>query len=205
MARSQTNLDNTRLAALLLCKGSLSQLRMYIDAAKIDFRDVIAQATREILTQAKETVLTGQNSADGFQGLFGFRTIRPTGLCHIWPPAAAFSANRSACYPHKIDGRELIRQILCPRQPKQPPCRHSRRQKRQHPSELSFCVIDKSAEIFAANTFCDAGDQLDTANVFRPTRRARTPPMASFFLSRQVRAQDCAARRSAKTLSFQHL
>lgn len=46
MARSQTNLDNTHLAALLLSNGSLSQLSMHIDAAKIDFRDVIFQATQ---------------------------------------------------------------------------------------------------------------------------------------------------------------
>ena len=44
MARSQTNLDNTLMAALHLSDGNLGKLRLYIDAAKVDFRDVIYQA-----------------------------------------------------------------------------------------------------------------------------------------------------------------
>ena len=47
MANSQVNLDNTLMAALQLSEGDLSRLRSLIDAAKIDFRDVIYWATRK--------------------------------------------------------------------------------------------------------------------------------------------------------------
>jgi hypothetical protein len=47
MASSQVNLDNTWSAILELSKGNLSKLGELVNAAKIDFRDVIYWATLE--------------------------------------------------------------------------------------------------------------------------------------------------------------
>ncbi len=45
MAHSQINLDNTWSAILHLSKGDLNKLKELVDAAKVDFRDVIYWAT----------------------------------------------------------------------------------------------------------------------------------------------------------------
>ena len=55
MANSQTNLDNTLLAAVLLSDGNISKLRACIDAAKLDFRDVIYQASLAQKQSGKNT------------------------------------------------------------------------------------------------------------------------------------------------------
>ena len=47
MARSETNLDNTRRAVLQLSKGNIKKLEKLISIAKLDFRDVIAMAVRD--------------------------------------------------------------------------------------------------------------------------------------------------------------
>jgi hypothetical protein len=47
MAGSQVNLDNTWVAILQLSKGNLSELGRLVDAAKLDFRDVIYWAALE--------------------------------------------------------------------------------------------------------------------------------------------------------------
>lgn len=41
MAESQYNLDNTLNSILNLSKGDLKELKMLVEAAKVDFRDVI--------------------------------------------------------------------------------------------------------------------------------------------------------------------
>jgi hypothetical protein len=47
MAESQTNLDNTWQAILDLSKGDLKELQKLVEAAKLDFRDVIYWAILE--------------------------------------------------------------------------------------------------------------------------------------------------------------
>lgn len=47
MANSQANLDNTWSAILQLSKGDLNAIGRLVDAAKIDFRDVIYSAQLE--------------------------------------------------------------------------------------------------------------------------------------------------------------
>ena len=47
MANSKVNLDNTRSAILQLSKGNLPKLISLVEAAKIDFRDVIYWASLE--------------------------------------------------------------------------------------------------------------------------------------------------------------
>jgi len=47
MANSQTNLNQTRKAILQLSKGDLCVLNKLVDAAKLDFRDVIYLANLE--------------------------------------------------------------------------------------------------------------------------------------------------------------
>ena len=44
MARSDTNLENTRLAILKLSQGNLQQVIYFTEKAKVDFRDVILWA-----------------------------------------------------------------------------------------------------------------------------------------------------------------
>jgi hypothetical protein len=45
MAQSQTNLDSTYNAILDLCKGNALEIGHYVNAAKVDFRDVIYWAS----------------------------------------------------------------------------------------------------------------------------------------------------------------
>ena len=47
MAESEYNLENTRLSILKLAKGNLNEVIELIEAAKIDFRNVIMWATYE--------------------------------------------------------------------------------------------------------------------------------------------------------------
>lgn len=47
MANCQTNLDNTWKAIIELSNGDLEKLKELVEAAKIDFRDVIYWATLE--------------------------------------------------------------------------------------------------------------------------------------------------------------
>lgn len=47
MANSQNNLDNTWSSILQLSKGDLTKLGDLVDAAKIDFRDVVYWASLE--------------------------------------------------------------------------------------------------------------------------------------------------------------
>lgn len=47
MANSQANLDNTWSSIIQLSKGDLNKLGDLVDAAKVDFRDVIYWATLE--------------------------------------------------------------------------------------------------------------------------------------------------------------
>lgn len=47
MANSRKNLKKTRTAVLHLSKGDLNKLGEYVEAAKIDFRDVIYWASLE--------------------------------------------------------------------------------------------------------------------------------------------------------------
>lgn len=44
---SEGNLENTRLAVVTLSKGSLDELRHYVNRAKQDFRDVVMWAHEE--------------------------------------------------------------------------------------------------------------------------------------------------------------
>ena len=55
MAGSEFNLNNARCAAIYLSGGNIEDLRRYIDAAKVDFRDVIMWA----MQQAQEDKSSG--------------------------------------------------------------------------------------------------------------------------------------------------
>jgi hypothetical protein len=47
MANCKNNLENTRLSILKLAKGDFENIIYFTKIAKIDFRDVITQATQE--------------------------------------------------------------------------------------------------------------------------------------------------------------
>lgn len=46
-ARSQLNLDNTKLAVLKLARGDLDELIYLVECAKVDFRDVLLWASKQ--------------------------------------------------------------------------------------------------------------------------------------------------------------